>query len=141
MFDSNGDGAVDAAEWFFLVEFVIVMVFVEATKPKSKIVPEVRAQLPPQLQELLASEQFAAMCAQQFEALDADKSGKLEPTEIAPAIVEMLGAPEYATAVALCGLVKYGGVPSLSNAQKVEGFLANLTGSKDEHTVIGTPGH
>ena len=90
MFDSNGDGAVDAAEWFFLVEFVIVMVYVEATKPKTKVAPEVRAKLPPQLQELLASEQFAAMCAQQFEALDADKSGKLEPKEVAPAIVEML---------------------------------------------------
>ena len=49
-----------------------------------------RAQLPPQLQELLASAQFAAMCAQQFEALDADKSGKLEPKELIPAIVEML---------------------------------------------------
>ena len=52
-----------------------------------------------------------------------------------------LGAPEYATAIALCGLVKYGGVPTLSSAQKVEGFLANVSGSKDEHTVIGTPGH
>ena len=39
--------------------------------------------------------------------------------------------------MAVCGLVKYGGVSTLSDSQKVEGFIANLAGSKDEHAVIG----
>ena len=48
-----------------------------------------------------------------------------------------LSKEAFSQCMALCGMVKYGGVDSLSPAQKVEGFLANLAGSKDEHAVIG----
>ena len=47
------------------------------------------------------------------------------------------GQEAFSQCMALCGLVKYGGVPTLSDSAKVEGFLANLAGSKDEHAVIG----
>ena len=56
---------------------------------KSKISPEARATLPPELVALLASPEFAAKCAKSFEQLDADKSGVLEPQEAVPPIIEM----------------------------------------------------
>jgi len=48
-----------------------------------------------------------------------------------------LDATTFGQALALCGIIKYGAVSSLSAAQKVEGFVANVSGSKDEHAVIG----
>ena len=43
----------------------------------------------------------------------------------------------FSQCLAVCALVKYGAVDSLSADLKVGGFLANLAGSKDEHAVIG----
>ena len=45
------------------MEFIIVLTVIEASKPKpvrSKITPEMRSTLPPMLQEMLASDAFAA---------------------------------------------------------------------------------
>ena len=92
MFDTNGDGAVDAAEWFFLVEFVIVMTFVEATKPKSQVTPEMRAKLPPPLQEMLKGPAFVASCMNSFDAIDHDGNEKLTGAEIAPHVLQVSGS-------------------------------------------------
>ena len=43
----------------------------------------------------------------------------------------------FANVLALCGAVKYRDVPGMSLAKKVEGFIANVSGSQDEHAVIG----
>ena len=48
-----------------------------------------------------------------------------------------LDATTFGSAIALCGFVKYKEVTNLGAAARVEGFLANLAGSKDEHAVIG----
>ena len=40
-------------------------------------------------------------------------------------------------ALAVCALVKYERITGLSTAQKIEGFLANLGGAKDEQAVVG----
>ena len=48
-----------------------------------------------------------------------------------------LSADALGQCLALCGMVKYSGIEALSPAQKVEGFLANLAGSKDEMAIIG----
>ena len=37
-------------------------------------------------------------------------------------------------------MTKYAAVTSMAPAKKVEGFLANLSGAKDEHAVIGAGG-
>ena len=37
MFDANGDGVIDQSEFFFLVELVVVMQYIESLKPKSKV--------------------------------------------------------------------------------------------------------
>jgi hypothetical protein len=47
-----------------------------------------------------------------------------------------LDSAGYATALALCGIVKYKEVPNFSAASQVEGILANISGSKDEHAVV-----
>jgi len=47
-----------------------------------------------------------------------------------------LAAADYGAALAMCGMVKYGTVPGFGPQQQVEGFLANLSGAKDEHAVI-----
>ena len=44
----------------------------------------------------------------------------------------------FGQCMALCGMVKYAKIDSLSAAQKVVGFLANISGLKDEAAVIGT---
>ena len=92
MFDRNGDNVIDRLEFFYLVEFVIVQQIMMQLQQQqqqqqqieaqaaaipppapsaagTKVAPAVRAQLPPQLQELLASEQFATMCAQQVRSI------------------------------------------------------------------------
>ena len=43
----------------------------------------------------------------------------------------------FGMALAVCGALKYGSVPGMKPAKRLEGFLANLVGSKDEHAVIG----
>ena len=48
-----------------------------------------------------------------------------------------LGKEAFAQCLAVCGVVKYGAVDALGPTQKVEGFLANLTGAKDEQAVVG----
>jgi len=48
-----------------------------------------------------------------------------------------LDAAAFGKALALCGAVKYGAVPGFSLTQKAEGFIANVSGTKDEHAVIG----
>ena len=50
--------------------------FVQATKPKSRLDPALRAQLPPQLIEMVSSPQFIEACMQSFDAVDKDKSGE-----------------------------------------------------------------
>ena len=50
--------------------------FVQAAKPKSRLDPALRAQLPPQLIEMLSSPQFIEACMQSFDAVDKDKSGE-----------------------------------------------------------------
>ena len=56
---------------------------------------------------------------------------------IPPEGCSSLDGATFGLALALCGAVKYGGVPGMSLAQRVEGFFANVSGSKDEHAVIG----
>jgi len=48
-----------------------------------------------------------------------------------------LSQQAFGHAMAVCGLVKYNEVKALAPPQRVEGFLANLTGSKDEQAVVG----
>ena len=48
-----------------------------------------------------------------------------------------LSKEAFAQCMAVCATVKYGEIGALGPAQKVEGFLANLAGSKDEHAVVG----
>jgi len=47
-----------------------------------------------------------------------------------------LDAASFATALAVCGLVKYKDVPGFTPGQMVEGILQNMSGAKDEHAVI-----
>ena len=42
-----------------------------------------------------------------------------------------------AEALAVCALVKYERIAGLSTTQKIQGFLANLGGTKDEQAVVG----
>ena len=48
-----------------------------------------------------------------------------------------LSEAEYANCLALCAMSKYAAIETLSPAKRVEGFLANLAGTQDEHAVIG----
>ena len=66
---------ISKAEWFFLIEYIVVVTYIESTKPKSRLDPALRAQLPPPLIELLASPQFVEACMQTFDGADKDKSG------------------------------------------------------------------
>ena len=45
---------------------------------------------------------------------------------------------DYASCLALCGMIKYSSVTSMSTVQRVAGFLANLAGRMDEADVVKT---
>ena len=45
---------------------------------------------------------------------------------------------DYASCLALCGMIKYSGVEPMSLVQQVAGFLANLAGRMDEADVVKT---
>ena len=48
-----------------------------------------------------------------------------------------LDTASFGNALALCGVIKYQNVPGMAMAKRVEGFVANVSGSQDEHAVIG----
>ena len=45
---------------------------------------------------------------------------------------------DYATCLALCGMIKFRNCSPMTAVQKVAGFLANLAGRMDEHDVLKT---
>jgi len=48
----------------------------------------------------------------------------------------MASGGNYGLALAICGATKYGKVATMSDAKRVEGLLANLAGTSDEHAVV-----
>ena len=105
VFDQDGDGAISRGEFYYMVEFIVACNYIESLNKghSSKVTPEMRAKLPPELVDLMTSPEFAERCIANFESLDTDGSGKLEADELnegadgasrddlAPAIVSLLG--------------------------------------------------
>ena len=105
MFDQNGDGFIDRDEYFYMVEYVVVMQTIEAQnesarpKPivwttKTLITDHMREQLPEELLDLLSSADFKDNCMASFDALNFFGDGKLDSTELQPIIVDLLADVE-----------------------------------------------
>ena len=51
-----------------------------------------RASIPPEIAEQLASNAFIDSCMASFDQIDVDKSNSLEPSELAPVVVDIVGS-------------------------------------------------
>ena len=51
-----------------------------------------RASIPPEIAEQLTSNAFIDSCMASFDQIDVDKSNSLEPSELAPVVVEIVGS-------------------------------------------------
>ena len=66
-----------------------------------------------------------------------DRTVRVASTASQPNVVTpLLERGDYKTALALCGALKYANVAAMTDAKRVEGFLANLAGTSDEHAVV-----
>jgi len=111
-FDQDGNGKIDMGEFYELVQFVLLCFYLETDDGRTVIenataeethftqfldmlehdrqrLEEVIPMLPQELIEQITSDQFLEECEAAFEALDADKSGVLEPDELVPIIMNM----------------------------------------------------
>ena len=62
-------------------------VIAEGARATAEAMDEVRDQLPVEIQELLASDEFIETCLANFDQLDVNQNGKLEPAEMVPVII------------------------------------------------------
>eukprot|EP00930_Biecheleria_cincta_P002558 TRINITY_DN10356_c0_g1_i2.p1 TRINITY_DN10356_c0_g1~~TRINITY_DN10356_c0_g1_i2.p1 ORF type:complete len:843 (+),score=210.03 TRINITY_DN10356_c0_g1_i2:91-2619(+) len=109
MFDVNEDGLINISEFTNMVQFVTVASYLE-TEEGQKIIQQAMVNentfqdfirmiegdkerlwsiipfLPEWLVDHITSQEFQEGCQQQFDELDADKSGSLEPMELVPVI-------------------------------------------------------
>eukprot|EP00747_Dinoflagellata_sp_TGD_P051325 gnl/TRDRNA2_/TRDRNA2_147274_c0_seq1.p1 gnl/TRDRNA2_/TRDRNA2_147274_c0~~gnl/TRDRNA2_/TRDRNA2_147274_c0_seq1.p1 ORF type:complete len:736 (+),score=136.44 gnl/TRDRNA2_/TRDRNA2_147274_c0_seq1:79-2208(+) len=111
-FDSNQDGMICRDEFLALVQFVIVTAYLESADGDSLMqvavaeedrysdflkileqdrgkLEEISAFLPEWMIDWLCSDEFLDECDRNFEALDKDGSGVLEPAELLPVVLEL----------------------------------------------------
>ncbi|CAE7225287.1 Ift74 [Symbiodinium sp. CCMP2592] len=122
MFDSNQDGLINIAEFTQMVQFVTVAGWLESQEGKDMIqkaeladrsfqdlIKMIEADkerlwsiipfLPEWLVNHLTSKEFEEACHEQFDGLDADGSGSLEPVELIPIIQAICQTEEHGVAI------------------------------------------
>lgn len=108
-FDMNNDGTMQADEFGWLVTYVLIATYLESPEGQELIdtinahkdamadwfqmlredkamLDHVIPLLPDSIGDHLISEEFIATCMEQYDRLDTDGSGQLEPSEIVPVI-------------------------------------------------------
>ncbi|CAJ1444852.1 unnamed protein product [Effrenium voratum] len=119
MFDSDQDGLINVTEFTQMVQFVTVAGWLETQEGKDMIQKASLADktfqdfihmievdkerlwsiipfLPDWLVQHLTGKKFEDACHEQFDALDADRSGELEPMELLPVIQGICQTEEHA---------------------------------------------
>ncbi|CAE6913171.1 cadA [Symbiodinium sp. CCMP2456] len=122
MFDSNQDGLINIAEFTQMVQFVTVAGWLESQEGKDMIqkaeladrsfqdlIKMIEADkerlwsiipfLPEWLVNHLTSKEFEEACHEQFDGLDVDGSGSLEPVELIPIIQAICQTEEHMVAI------------------------------------------
>ena len=90
MVEADAEAEVDAGAQLWSDDAKVESLIERVVEDRA-LVDELREELPPALQDTLASAEFVGMCMDKFDALDTDLSGVLEADELSPLMVEMLG--------------------------------------------------
>jgi len=124
MFDKERNGIVTTADCVLFVQFTLVMAFLmemresqdETVKQSREKIEELLAYLkahcdkldevlpllPDDMQVSIMSQEFVSRCIDDFERLDTDNSGVLEPKELISLVIEMSAAHPFALTQSQC---------------------------------------